>query len=308
MKKILVIRYGALGDSVLTLPVLHSLKKSGYSVTLAGNSRYGELLLRYGDIDGFIPSDGSFLLPLFAGEQEDTVSRYLAQFDIILSYSETEEPFSLALKKSFKGEIIIHSVNPVNIKKHIVLYLLEPVRSIANFVVERPDIKVSLSEKKEFFVIHPGSGSIHKNWDKEKFLEVYRYLSLENTGYVLLGYAEDYMVDFWKSNLKDEEIIYSPDMNKLMGYLQRTKLYIGNDSGISHLFAISGIPSVVIFGPTSPSIWAPCGKNVKIVYKGLDCSPCSSVKRENCRGKECLGLIGVYDVIEAVKGEKWRKT
>lgn len=301
MKKILVIRYGALGDLIATLPVLQSLKQSGYYVTLAGNGQYREFFLRYGYVDEFIPSDGGFFLPLFAGEPESAVSRYLKKFEVILAYTDKTETFSEALKKSFPGEIIFHPVNPEKIQKHIVLHLLEPVRSIANCVTETPEIKIGSLATEKRFVIHPGSGSIQKNWSKENFFEVYRRLSAEKKGYLLLGYAEDYMKDFWQKNVPAEKIINSPDMNTLIERVRNTGLYIGNDSGISHLFAASGIPSVVIFGPTSPSVWSPGEKNVKILYKKTDCSPCSAFRRESCVEKKCLNSITVAEVMENVK-------
>ncbi len=301
MKKILVIRYGGLGDLIVTLPVLQSLKKNRYSVTLAANERYREFFLKYGWIDEFIPSDGSFFLPLFAGEREISLTEYLEKFDIILSYTNEKESFSYGLKKSFSGKIIFHPATPAKVKRHIISHLLEPVRDIADSLIEIPEIKTCFPHNRKYFVIHPGSGSIHKNWKKENFLEVYRRLSEKREGYVVLGYAEEHMKDFWYRNVPHKKIVNSPDMDILMRYISKTGLYIGNDSGISHLFAASSVTSIVIFGPTSPLLWSPRGKNVRIIYKGIDCSPCSLPERRNCEKKVCLESITVEEVTEILR-------
>jgi len=47
--------------------------------------------------------------------------------------------------------------------------------------------------------------------------------------------------------------------------LARARLYIGNDSGITHLAAAAGCPTLAIFGPTNPAVWAPRGANVRVI-------------------------------------------
>jgi ADP-heptose:LPS heptosyltransferase len=47
--------------------------------------------------------------------------------------------------------------------------------------------------------------------------------------------------------------------------LERCTLFVGNDSGLSHLAAALGIPTVAVFGPTDPSVWAPRGRRVEAV-------------------------------------------
>jgi len=302
MKKILVIRYGALGDLIVTFPVFQSLEKSGYSVVLAGNGRFRDFLLQYGHVDEFVPVDGNFFLPLFAGASEDSVCRYLEKFSLILAYADESEPFSAGLKKSFSGRIIFHPADPSKIREHVISYLLKPVRDIAACIRDIPEIKIDRPAHGECFVIHPGSGSLHKNWPREKFAGVYARLSEEKEGYVLLGHVESYMRSFWLKKVPSNKIIDCPDMKSLMNLVGKTGLYIGNDSGISHLFTAAGVTSTVIFGPTSPSIWSPRGKNVRIVYKKTDCSPCDAIRRKLCKEKNCLGSITISDVI-GVAGE-----
>lgn len=298
MKKVLVIRYGGVGDLITTLPVLKSLKESGYSVMLASNSRYRGLCEKYTGIEGFIPVDDTFLLPLFSEEGNTYIADFLNQFNIIISYTEAEEIFSLALKKHFRGDIIFHSVRQENIKQHIVKHMLISICGIADTICEVPELLIKKSEPKEFFVIHPGSGSVHKNWKREYFLHLYKQLSTMIRGVVILGYAEKDQQDFWYKNIPLSDIAELENIEQVVHYAEKTSFYFGNDSGISHLFSAAGVPSVVIFGPTSPYIWSPVGENVKILYKSHACSPCGQEKRQLCREKTCLDLITVNDVLK----------
>jgi len=87
----------------------------------------------------------------------------------------------------------------------------------------------------------------------------------------------------------------------LLALLRSAAAYIGNDSGVSHLAAWAGLPSVVIFGPTDPVRWRPRGHSVEIVQPPLDCMPCFETATENCAAADCLARITPRDVLEALK-------
>lgn len=55
------------------------------------------------------------------------------------------------------------------------------------------------------------------------------------------------------------------DLYLLACWLARARLYIGNDSGITHLAAAVGTPVLALFGPTDPAVWAPRGPHVRVV-------------------------------------------
>jgi heptosyltransferase III len=110
------------------------------------------------------------------------------------------------------------------------------------------------SARERFAVIHPFSGSRRKNWPLEKFRALARRL-------------ETVMPVQWCSGVDDpplENAVRIDDLYELACWLARASLYIGNDSGITHLAAAAGTPVLAIFGPTNPEIWAPRGPNVRI--------------------------------------------
>ena len=109
-------------------------------------------------------------------------------------------------------------------------------------------------------MIHPFSGSPKKNWPLERYREMARKL-------------ERHMPVRWCSGEDDpplEGAVRIPDLYALARWLARARLYIGNDSGITHLAAAVGTPVLALFGPAScPAVWAPRGRNVRIVRWGI---------------------------------------
>ena len=53
----------------------------------------------------------------------------------------------------------------------------------------------------------------------------------------------------------------------LAGVIQRSRVYLGNDSGVTHLAAAVGTPTLALFGPTSPAVWAPRGEHVGVLHE-----------------------------------------
>ncbi|MFH0789970.1 MAG: glycosyltransferase family 9 protein [Pseudomonadota bacterium] len=86
----------------------------------------------------------------------------------------------------------------------------------------------------------------------------------------------------------------------LAGVLSHCVGYLGNDSGVSHLAAALGVPTVNLFGPTDPAYWAPQGKDVTILTAGLPCAPCSPEVVKLCPEKECLLSLSVNLVLDRI--------
>ena len=61
------------------------------------------------------------------------------------------------------------------------------------------------------------------------------------------------------------KIVCPESLGELYELLSSSSLYIGNDSGVSHIAGLSGTPTIVLFGPTDPNIWKPLGENVSVI-------------------------------------------
>ncbi len=155
-----------------------------------------------------------------------------------------------------------------------------------------------------WWAIHPGSGSPHKNWPWERFLEV--ALAISNQKQIqplfLFGPVEE---EAPKEMVKAIEAQGFPILNRsalpiLAGVLSHCVGYLGNDSGVSHLAAALGIPTVNLFGPTDPAYWSPEGGNVTILTSALPCAPCSPEAVKLCPEKECLLSLSVNMVLDRI--------
>jgi len=108
-------------------------------------------------------------------------------------------------------------------------------------------------------IIQPGSGSRSKNWPQAHFEEL--AARLKNDGHRVawcVGPAEEE----WPSR---PNALPPMPLVELAGVLAGARLFVGNDSGISHLAAAAGCPTVAIFGPTNPAIWSPAGPQVHVI-------------------------------------------
>jgi ADP-heptose:LPS heptosyltransferase len=83
--------------------------------------------------------------------------------------------------------------------------------------------------------------------------------------------------------------------------MEGCRLFIGNDSGISHLAAALGIPTVAIFGPTDPKVWSPKGRNIAVVRQEIPCSPCPQERFFQCRHFECLKGVEMEHVLDGIR-------
>jgi hypothetical protein len=110
------------------------------------------------------------------------------------------------------------------------------------------------AEPEAFAAIHPFSGSPQKNWPIGRFRELA----------TLLG--QTLRVE-WCAGPEEElhEAHRFQDLAEVGSWLARAAVYIGNDSGISHMAAACGVPVVALFGPTDPRVWSPRGEQVRIL-------------------------------------------
>ena len=115
-----------------------------------------------------------------------------------------------------------------------------------------PHISVPDAPREDHVVIHPFASSPAKRWPLEAFRQVAGALPCPVKW--LAGPEE---------TLEGAERI--DDLYELACWIARARLYIGNDSGISHLAAAVGTPSLAIFLSTDPRIWAPRGQHVRVL-------------------------------------------
>ena len=248
----LAIRPGAIGDVVLSLPALECLKGGYYEIWTAARITS---LIRFADRTRSIASTGLDMLEL--GLAGSKLIESLSSFDSIVSwYGANREEFRREVQRLNLPFTFLPALPGDNPGMHATDFYLRQVEPIAERLVEPvPRIRCDV-EREDFAVIHPFSGSRKKNWPLEKFKALARTL-------------ERRMPVQWCAGPDDPpteglEFTRIDDLYDLACWLAKARLYVGNDSGITHLAAAVATPTLALFGPTDPKVWAPRGAHVRI--------------------------------------------
>jgi ADP-heptose:LPS heptosyltransferase len=123
--------------------------------------------------------------------------------------------------------------------------------------------------KRKYACLHPGSGSNKKNWPIKNFIQVAEYFLTTGLEIIwILGPAENRLQDEIEKS-RTGRILTNVTLPVLAAVLESCSLFVGNDSGISHLAASVNAPVIALFGESDEKVWAPRGEKITII-KALD--------------------------------------
>lgn len=231
----MIIRPGAIGDLIVSLPALEWLRVEYTEVWVAGQN---VPLVRGFDRVRSIASTGLDLVEL-GGSRE-----MLLGFDSIVSwYGAGRAEFREAVAGL---PMVFHRALP-GAGCHAVDFYMRQVGGPDGAV---PRVAVEEAPARDFVAVHPFSGSAKKNWGLEKFVELAQGLRVEFCAGPL---------EFLEGALRFESLW---DVAK---WLRGARAYVGNDSGITHLAAAVGVPVVAIFRDSDVRVWGPRGSRVRVL-------------------------------------------
>jgi len=167
------------------------------------------------------------------------------------------------------------------------LTITEPLLQVGKACLEA----AGLSKKEPLVVIHPGSGSAHKCVAPEILASLVVAIQVSGiTPVVLEGPADQEPVErLLQACVNPPIVLKGLDILTVAGVLAQAQLFIGQDSGVTHMATQIGVRTVVLFGPTDPARWAPRGSHVTVV-KGAPCLCRSWDEVSLCKGKPCLEI------------------
>jgi lipopolysaccharide heptosyltransferase III len=251
--KRLIIRPGALGDFIVSIPAMECLRAAYLEVWTAPPNV--PLAARFANHARAISSTGLDLLELTGPGAR--LLETLRGFDSIVSWYGAGRPefrqavaalglpfhFLAALPPAVCGARGAHAAD----------FYLEQARSIAPCPSAGIPRIACDAIRGGFAVIHPFAGSPKKRWPLERFQELAARLA-------------DRMPVEWCAGPEDDlpGARRFDDLFDLACWLGTARIYIGNDSGPTHLAAAVGTPVVALFGPSDPAVWAPRGPHVAI--------------------------------------------
>ena len=304
MQRAVILQPGALGDCILTLPLVRLMKEAldlG-GVDLVGHADYVGILPERSCVDGIRSIDSAELHKLFIEParfdlaDRDPLIHMFADYSWIVTFlgepgSDFEQNLIFTANCSRSAEIVALPLKPPGgVQRHVADFYAEQFshQSGLSFDQARTDPKgrliriteadrdrgVDLLEQadidlsKRLVVIHPGSGGLNKCWHLDNFLTIAERLRSNELEVVfLLGPAE-------MDRLRPSEKVSIHSAAKCMAHLSLAHViavlscadgFVGNDSGVTHLAAGIGLRTVALFGPTNPTVYRPLGPSVTVL-------------------------------------------
>ena len=268
---ILVFRPGALGDTIVTADALAALRQAmpHSHLELIGNAPAGELLRRAGLVDAARSFDHPWVTGVFRDPPQ--LSAEWSAPSAVVAWVRDPTPFGRTFHW-LADRLVIAPPEPGDRETHISDYLIATLEHVvdadhrqhAPALLTRAD---SAGQRRETehpaVILHPGSGSPLKNWPADRFRSLVDRMLAESWSInILVGPADVTAADALGSPLPR---LQPSDLTELTSAAGRASLLIGNDSGVTHLSARLGVPTVAIFGPTDPRRWAPRGPRVRVI-------------------------------------------
>jgi ADP-heptose:LPS heptosyltransferase len=246
------------------------------------------------------------------------LSTFFSSFGVVLAFGKSRG--SVLVKNLIRvgvGKVMeVPSFPPEDAQIHVSEYLVESLRKtgIEGENLFSPlglpeDVLTSarhfwaahgLREGKRVLAIHPGSGSPAKNWSPQNFAKVADWASERSKVLLISGPAQDGVAEVMGSMKKASPLVADNlPLIHMAAVLKMSSAYLGNDSGVTHLAASLGLPTVAIFGPTNPAIWGPRGPGVRIIH-GKDLSSLFSAEGKSESSLHGLETIKPEEVIQVL--------
>ncbi|MBN1527379.1 MAG: lipopolysaccharide heptosyltransferase II [Candidatus Omnitrophica bacterium] len=324
---ILAMRIDRIGDVVVSLPALKALKDMFPHAHLAVMIRAenAPLIKSVPFINEVIPYYD------FAGALKKLhAEKFSIAVDLLMDY--TLKTAMLAYLSRAKvtagfdiggrGGLFTIPVRPTEEKKKMAEHLLDLVSAIGAkfgfgedaagysdprlFVSEEDKnfadtfLKDLIARKRVIVAMHPGGYYPSQRWPRERFAQVAETIAQKyHAGIVILGsHAERDIVDYMALLVGVEAVTaIGLPLDKVAAIISSANLFIGNNSGLLHIAAALGKPTVSMMGPTDPALWWPIGVYNLVIRKDLSCSPCN---KGVCDKHDCMKFISVEEVLRAV--------
>ena len=310
MQRILVMRGGAVGDVILTLPAIGALRLTfprarivvmgdAKRLCLARHAAYADVIVDVGQWEFY---------RLFGHEPRipQQLAAYLASFDLVLAYlPTTNTTFTDNLKRYCRGEVIVWPSTPDG-AAHVSDHLLQPALRCASRIppaepLVLPGVEARRAAdrfwpsaalpEKGVLAVHPGSGGRHKLWPLEGWQQVLAWAVKEGVpGVLICGPAEEERGIGPLSNALGSSwmVLRNVPLPALAAILAKCEVFVGHDSGVTHLAAAVGTRALALFGPTDPRVWGPRSQRCCVMQP----APPEPLSLDNMPVEAVVGTLG----------------
>ena len=282
--RFLMLRGGAIGDFIATLPVLQAMRARWpeAEVEIWGYPHIAMLAVAGGWAQTVVSLDRAEMARFFVPEPSFTDAQVTAvrSFDLVFNY--LHDPVGQVRSNLLlAGAKQVISGSPIIKRGHAIPFLLEPLQALAIYETDRvPELDLSgdahaearrrlraLGMKGRPVAVHPGSGGVLKKWPVDRYVEMARRLVRAGREVVaVVGEADREEAGVLAREMPGLPVLGDLTLVELAGVLSECAMFLGNDSGITHLAAAVGLPVVALFGPSDADTWGPRGRGgVKVL-------------------------------------------
>lgn len=323
-RKIAVVQTGHLGDIVLTLPIMKSLRKNypESKIALVAGEWGREAAEAFApDVDVIAYSPRKYR----RGKETGARTPSMRDYDLIIhlrgDYKIVARYF-LNLKAVFlhglaKGNLrrsfLFHSgISNRRVEtEHQYQTFRDMMLKIGVILPERPEVDIEkdwadslsglLGERwlasKNIAVLHPGAPWKERRWPAERFRQTGEALIEKGFRVIVIGApSEAGLSGYFDKGFED--LIGKLDLKQLAALLARCEVYIGNDSGPAHLAAAAGAAVIAMYGPQEPEVFGALARQRVWLDAKRPCSPCW--QRSCVIDESCLSPMGVGEVSQAL--------
>ncbi|MFV1952012.1 MAG: glycosyltransferase family 9 protein [Nitrospinota bacterium] len=327
VKRILVVSFDRIGDTVLAIPVFKALKKGFHEaqITFLHRPITKDLVKQIPSINKTIlciKKQGLNISRIKRLREEnfdlavDLNSDYRIGSALLISLSGAR--FKIGYDIGGRGFGFNYKVKPKKEKRHqvdIFLDIIAPLnidisdRTPELHVLDRDKERITELLRKEdvlntdiLVAVAPGGYYPSQCWNPKRFAETADIISERyNTKVVIVG--DKNMAATYKemlSAMKTDPVnmVNGLTLGELSALFERCKIVLCNNSGPLHIAAAVNTPTVSMMGPTVPWQWWPIGNNHIVLRNDIDCSPCN---RGDCKGHDCMEGITVKEVLDAIR-------
>jgi heptosyltransferase-3 len=284
--RLLIMRPGAIGDTLLAFPTIQVLRAQypDPHVTFVGHPTLLPLVRACAlaeEVSNYGEAQWSelFLTPTrIAARGGSRLHDLLQNMDRALCW--LHDPDGIVTQNlraaSIKHVIVASGRPPAGEQIHEAQYLAKTAG--VQIDLDRPPL-ISLPPPAadmlpNCIAIHPGSGGPRKCWPVSHFAAIITALWRRHVPVLLLGGPADYdRLEELRQHLGAPPqaelltMLIDAPLLDVARQLQACRGYLGNDAGITHLAAMLGVPTIALFGPTSPAVWRPLGPSVTVLHE-----------------------------------------
>jgi ADP-heptose:LPS heptosyltransferase len=283
--RLLVIHPGAIGDVLLALPALAHLARlfPGRPRVIAAGARPGALLRGSPYAEDVVGFDGLGLHRLFMAEPDAEVLWRLAGCAAMVSwFGANDAAYRASLAHVGCPTVLASATPPRGTRTHASRHLLGTLAALGPVPNEVPAVRLTPPDSErawaeawlrarglgagEAIVLHPGAGSPAKVWPELPAL-ARRLRGAGRPVVAVTGPADATGLAQLLAGgvVAEANVARDLPLPRLLALLTVGRAFVGHDSGLTHLAAVAGCPTVALFGPTDPAIWSPVGGRVAVV-------------------------------------------